>query len=124
MKRWLASGCVLLLSAGAVAGGLQLRPGMTGVPDLGAIDCATFNRIYPAGPTGMSQAVLYWAEGWLHARSGMTVDELLAAQPPGGPDWDFDALTGHIVDFCAAQPEAPLPAAVAELWRLLDPARD
>jgi len=124
VRRWLLSGCVLLLSLSVVADELQLRPGMTGVPDLGAIDCATFNHIYPAGPTGMEQAVLYWAEGWLYARSGLTMDELLSAQAPGSRAWDFDALTGHIVDFCAAHPDRPLPAAVADLWQLLDPAGD
>ena len=37
---------------------LTLRPGMTGVPDLGAIKCEMFVHMYPNGPTGMSQAVL------------------------------------------------------------------
>ena len=100
---------------------LSLRPGMTGVPDLGAIDCATFNHMYPAGPTGMEQAVLTWAEGYFFARSGKTMDELLAVQPADAPDWDFDALTGHIVQFCAASPEAGVPEAVTDLWRQLAP---
>ena len=100
---------------------LSLRPGMTGVPDLGAIDCATFNHMYPAGPTGMEQAVLTWAEGYFFARSGKTMDELLAAQPADAPHWDFDALTGHIVQFCAARPEAGVPEAVTDLWRQLAP---
>jgi len=113
------SACALLLlvTAGAslAATQLTLRPGMTGVPDLGAIDCATFSHMYPAGSTGMRQAVLTWAQGYFYARSGKTTDEILAELPADNP-WDFDSLTDHIVDYCAAHPEAPLPEAVMDLW--------
>lgn len=117
--------CLMLLIAPILAlasGPLTLRPGMTGVPDLGAIDCAMFNHMYPAGPTGMEQAVLTWAEGFFYARSGKTIDELLAAQPAAARDWDFGSLTGHIVEFCQASPDAPLPDAVRDLWQALNPA--
>lgn len=116
--------CLLLVlpSLAGASDPLTLRPGMTGVPDLGAIDCAMFNHMYPAGPTGMEQAVLTWAEGYFYARSGKTMDELLAAQPAAAPDWDFEALTGHIVEFCQASPDSPLPDAVRDLWRAFNPA--
>ena len=103
------------------AGPLKLRPGMTGVPDLGAIDCATFNVMHPAGPVGMEQAVLTWAEGYFYARSGKTLDEILALQPATSSDWNFDRLTGHLVAYCAANPQAPVPDAVADLWQQLEP---
>lgn len=121
VTRLVGPALLLIPVLAAAAGPLKLRPGMTGVADLGAIDCAMFNHMYPAGPTGMEQAVLTWAEGYFYARSGRTMDELLAAQPPGARDWDFDALTGHIVAFCADRPEAPLPAAVQDLWRVFSP---
>jgi len=108
----------ILLGAGGAsfaAQQLTLRPGMTGVPDLGAIECATFSHMYPAGSTGMRQAVLTWAQGYFYARTGKTTDEILAGLPDDNP-WDFDSLTDHIVDYCAANPDAPLPEAVVDLW--------
>jgi hypothetical protein len=100
---------------------LKLRPGMTGVPDLGAIYCETFNQMHPAGPTGMEQAVLTWAEGYFYGLSGKTIDEILAVQPAGSTQWNFNTLSGHIVAFCAAQPNASVPDAVADLWQRLQP---
>lgn len=97
---------------------LALRPGMTGVADLGAISCATFTHMYPAGATGMRQAALTWAQGYFYGQSAKTVDEILAELPADNP-WDFDSLTDHIVDYCAANPEAPLPDAVIDLWNEL-----
>jgi len=101
--------------------GLRLRPGMTGVPDLGAISCETFTHMHPAGPTGMEQAVLTWAQGYFFGLSGRTIDEILAAQPADA-DWNFDTLSGYIVAYCAARPEAGIPEAVADLWAELEPA--
>jgi len=106
-------------SAGAQAGPLSLRPGMTGVPDLGALQCKTFNTMYPYGPTGMRQSALTWAEGYLHARSGLTIDEILRQQANEDRTWDFDSLSGLIVDYCAANPEAPFPNAVKDLAKAL-----
>ena len=97
---------------------LQLRPGMTGVADLGAIDCATFNDMYPNGPTGMRQAVLYYAEGYIFARTNQGIDALLAKQSDAA-DWDFDSLTDIIVDHCAANPEVRVGDAVTLLWERL-----
>jgi hypothetical protein len=115
--------CIALAVAAAVipalaAGPLKLRPGMTGVPDLGAIRCETFSQMHPAGPTGMEQAVLTWAGGYIYGRTGKTLDEVLAAQA-AGTEWNFDTLTGHIVSYCAAHPQAPVPEAVADLWAQL-----
>ena len=115
----------LLVSGSALAAGpLALRPGMGGVADLGAITCAKYMEIHPWGPAGMEQAALTWAEGYMFARSGMTMDEILAAQPTDGPDWNFDTLTGHIVDYCATRPDASVPEAVASLWEELRPSAD
>jgi hypothetical protein len=98
---------------------LTLRPGMTGVPDLGAINCETFVHMYPNGPTGMSQAVLTWSQGYFYALTGKTTDEILAPLPEESA-WDFDSLTGHIVDYCEEHPEVPLPEAVKDLWSALN----
>lgn len=115
---------LLLVIAGAspaIAGKLTLRPGMGGVPDLGAIRCETFNDMYPAGPSGLRQAILYWTEGYVFARTGKIIDELLESLGERGTLWNFETLTDHIVQFCRAKPEAPVPDAVADLWGLLDP---
>lgn len=93
---------------------LALYPGMGGVPDLGAIRCATFNDMYPNGPNGLRQAILYWTEGYVYAQTGKTIDEVLAS--PGMGTWNFETLTDHIVEFCRAQPDAPVPLAVIDLW--------
>lgn len=112
----------LSMANGAMAADrLTLRPGMGGVPDLGAVPCETFTKILPEGPTGFRQAVLTWAEGYIYGRSGRTIDEVLAAAPAATPAWTFDTLTDHIVGYCAANPAAPLPAAVHDLWTRLSP---
>ena len=114
----LAAGLGLAAAAGA-AQKLTLRPGMTGVPDLGAISCATLTHMHPAGPTGTEQALLTWAQGYLYARTGQTMDEILAGLPADAPAWTFDRLAGHLVEFCAANPEAQVPEAAADLARAL-----
>jgi hypothetical protein len=98
---------------------LTLRPGMTGVPDLGAIKCETFANMYPNGPTGMSQAALTWAQGYFYGLTGKTTDEILVQLPENSP-WNFDTLTGHIIAYCEGHPEAPLPEAVKDLWSALN----
>ncbi len=102
------------VGAPSLAAPLALRPGMGGVPDLGAIRCETFNEMYPAGPNGLRQAILYWTEGYVYAQTGKTMDEFLAS--PGMDIWNFGTLTDHIVEFCKAQPDAPVPLAVIDLW--------
>ena len=98
---------------------LTLKPGMVGVPDLGALQCETFNQMYPNGPTGMRQAVLTWAQGYFFARSGKTTDAILA-DLPADSTWDFDSLSGHLVAYCEATPDASVPEAVADLWSSLN----
>jgi hypothetical protein len=122
VKRLLPAAALLALGALAAGGSeLRLRPGMTGVPDLGAISCETFTHMHPAGPTGMEQAVLTWAQGYFYGLSGQTTNQILAGQPGNEMSWDFDSLTGHIVAFCADNPEASIPDAVADLWSSLKP---
>lgn len=104
----------VVIATPSLAAPLALRPGMGGVPDLGAIRCETFNEMYPSGPNGLRQAILYWTEGYVYAQTGKTMDEFLAS--PGKGSWDFGALTDHIVQFCRARPEAPVPLAVIDLW--------
>jgi hypothetical protein len=111
----------VLANSALAADRLTLKPGMGGVPDLGAIRCETFTKILPEGPTGFRQAVLTWAEGYIYGRSGRTIDEVLAAAPAATPAWNFDTLTDHIVAYCTANPVAPLPAAVQDLWTRLSP---
>jgi hypothetical protein len=80
---WALTGLIAVGVANmALAAPLALRPGMGGVPDLGAIRCETFNAMYPAGPNGLRQAILYWMEGYVYARTGKTMDEFLAS-----PGW-------------------------------------
>jgi hypothetical protein len=112
---WALTGLIAAgIAVPAVAAPLALRPGMGGVPDLGAIRCETFNAMYPAGPNGLRQAILYWTEGYVYAKTGKTMDEFLAS--PGMDIWDFGTLTDHVVAFCQAQPEVPVPLAVMDLW--------
>ena len=99
MRHFLAKAglATLLLTAGTATNAeYVLPPGMTGVADFGAIDCATFTHMYPAGPTGVGQAVLSWAQGYIYASSGNTLSEALDAAP-GGSDWDFFSLREFIV---------------------------
>jgi len=98
---------------------LTLKPGMVGVADLGALQCATFNQMYPNGPTGMRQAALTWAQGYFFARSGKTTDEILA-DLPNSARWNFDSLSGHLVAYCEGAPEASVPEAIADLWTMLN----
>jgi hypothetical protein len=99
---------------------LALRPGMGGVPDPGAVECAYLNKLYATAPTGFRQMLLYWLEGYVYGRTGRTMDAALASAP-GGP-WTFDTLTDRLVDYCGDHPEADVPAAAADLWRALNPA--
>lgn len=107
-----------LLAVPAVAAPLALHPGMGGVANLGAIRCATYNDMYPAGPTGLRQATLYWTDGYVYARTGHTLDEFLAGRTDADA-WTFDTLTGHVVDYCSTHPDRPVSAAVDDLWAKL-----
>ncbi|MFW2405774.1 MAG: hypothetical protein ACN4GT_13465 [Gammaproteobacteria bacterium] len=126
LPHWaLATLLLAAVDAAQAADKLTLRPGMVGVADIGAISCATFSHMYPAGPTGVRQAVLTYSQGYFFARSGKTTDEILSGLPADNP-WDFETLTDHIVDYCAANPESAVHDAVIDLWGRLDagPARE
>lgn len=94
----------------------RLRAGMGGLADPGAATCGYLNGLYEGGPTGFRQMLLYWSEGYLYGRTGKTLDQLLATAPGA---WTFDSLTGRLVAFCAANPEAGVPAAAEDLARAL-----
>jgi hypothetical protein len=98
---------------------LQLPAGMGGVADIGAISCDVFNKMIVIGPLGTKRLLLTWAQGYYHAKSGKTIDELIETAEKTGQTWDFDSLTGHFVDYCAADPEALTSAAVVDLGERL-----
>jgi len=109
----------VLLGNTASAEKLQLPPGMGGVPDIGAISCDVFNKMMVIGPLGTKLLLLTWAQGYYHAKSGQTIDEILKAAQEAGQPWDFDSLTGHLADYCAANPEALTSAAIVDLGERL-----
>jgi len=118
IKLLLLTAALLIVSESVLADKLQLPPGMGGVPDIGAIPCDVFNKMIVVGPLGTRRLLLTWAEGYYFAKSGKTIDEILEA---ADQSWDFDSLTGHLVDYCAADPEALTSAAVIDLGEhLLD----
>jgi hypothetical protein len=96
-------------------GQLRLHPGMVGVADIGATDCALFNEMHYNGPTGMRHHVLTWAQGYVYAKTGTNIDAILARMPEDN-EWDFDSLSGVIVDFCKANPDAKVAEAAIALW--------
>lgn len=98
---------------------LRLPSGMGGVPDIGAIPCRVFSEMIVVGPLGTKRLLLTWAEGYYRAKSGKTIDEILEDANSTGHAWNFDSLTGHLVDYCAADPEALTATAVADLGRRL-----
>ena len=111
----------VLLGNTASAEKLELPAGMGGVADIGAIPCGVFNDMIVIGPLGTKRLLLTWAQGYYHAKSGKSIDELLEAAEKTGQAWDFESLTGHFVAYCAANPEAFTSAAVIDLGeRLLD----
>ncbi len=123
MKKTLAPALLaiflLVLTHTANAGKLQLPKGMGGVPDIGVIPCEVFTRMIKVGPLGTKRLLLTWAEGYYHAKTGKTFDEILAAAEQAGETWDFTRLTDHFEAFCAADPEALTSAAVADLGEQL-----
>ncbi|MDH4022996.1 MAG: hypothetical protein OEV14_07710 [Gammaproteobacteria bacterium] len=110
----------LLLAAGnaVTAGELRLRPGMTGVADIGSTGCALFNEMHYNGPTGMQHQVLTWVQGYLYAHNETTIDSILAALPADN-GWDFDSLSAVFVDYCKAKPEANVSEAAIALSAIL-----
>ena len=109
----------LFLAATAAADGpLKLRPGMTGVADIGSSACQLFNDMHPFGPAGLEHHVLTWAQGYIFAKSGKSIDGILADLPPAN-GWDFDSLSGYIVNYCSENPEAKVSQAAIALWTVL-----
>jgi hypothetical protein len=118
MVRILTGVAAALVVAGASAAEpLRLRPGMGGMADPGAASCAYFNGIYDAGPTGFRQALLYWTEGYIHGKAGLTMDQAIAAAANG--PWTFDTITDRLVGYCRQHPDAGVPDAAEDLWRAL-----
>ena len=101
---------------------LRLLPGMMGVADIGAESCGVFTEMHYNGPAGMEHHVLTWAQGYVYARSGANIDAMLRSLPDGH-GWNFDSLSGVIVDYCRANPEAMVADAAIALWAMLDEGR-
>jgi len=110
---------VVLLASGSAADPIRLRPGMGGVADLGATKCDYYAYIHPDGPTGFNQSVLYWLEGYVHARTGGTLDALLASVPDGGR-WTFDSIGAHVLDYCTKNPAMTVADGITDLWDRLN----
>ncbi len=99
----------------AMADRVRLPEGMGGVSDIGAIPCTVFSQMTVVGPLGTRLSLLTWAAGYFAATSGQTLDDVAAAAGKAGSPWDFERLTTHLVDYCAAHPEARTAAAVKDL---------
>jgi len=108
---------------------VNVRPGMTGVADIGAQSCALFSDMHYNGPAGMEHQVLTWVQGYVFARTGSNIDAMLAAIPgdndagdndAGDNGWNFDTLTRVFVDYCKANPGAPVSEAAVALWATLN----
>jgi hypothetical protein len=100
-------------------GQLKLHPGMGGVADIGASDCALFTEMHYNGPTGMQHHVLTWVQGYVFAKTGTNIDAILAKLPENN-GWDFDSLSSVFVDYCKENPEAKVSEAAIALWTTLN----
>jgi hypothetical protein len=116
IRLWIAG--AILLGAAAAQGEIRLREGMGGVADIGATRCDYYAYIHPNGPTGFNQSVLYWLEGYVHARTGRHLDAFLAGVPDGDR-WTFDRIGQHVLDYCTANPGATVADGVVDLWKRL-----
>jgi len=105
----------MLFTSVALAERLELPKGMGGVADIGTIPCDVFNQMLVVGPQGTRLSLLTWADGYYYARTEKTMDELVAAAKQSGESWDFERLTDHFTEFCAANPEAITRDAVVSL---------
>ncbi len=95
---------------------VRLQPGMGGVADIGATRCDYYTYVHPAGPSGFHQAVLYYFEGFVRARTGQTVNAWLGGMR-GGERWTFAAIGDHVLAWCEAHPEGTVGDGVADLWQ-------
>lgn len=98
---------------------IKLPKGMGGVSDIGAIPCSVFSQMIVVAPQGTRLSLLTWAAGYYSGASGKTLSEVAAAAGTSGQAWDYERLTGHLVDYCGANPEAMTSEAVRDLGRTL-----
>jgi len=96
---------------------LQLDPGMAGFADLGTIKCGYFVELLPIGPKGFRQSLMTYAQGFVFAKSGKTIDQILATQ---ARSWTYNSLSEEMVQYCRANPEKTIPDAAAHLWSALN----
>jgi hypothetical protein len=106
---------LLMFGSATQAERLELPKGMGGVADIGTVPCEVFTRMLVIGPKGTRLSLLTWADGYYYARTEMTLDEIVAAANKSGESWDFERLTDHFAEFCAANPEAITRDAVVSL---------
>lgn len=85
---------------------IELPPGMGGVPDIGAVPCSVFSNMLVIGQKGVRHSLLTWTEGYLFARTGKTLDEIILAAPEDARPYDFFGITDRFIEFCADNPEA------------------
>jgi hypothetical protein len=104
-----------LAGPSASADPVRLREGMGGVADIGATKCDYYAYIHPNGPMGFDQAVLYWFQGYVHARSGKSINAFLA-EVPDGNRWTFEHIGRHVLDYCTANPARTVADGVMDLW--------
>jgi hypothetical protein len=104
-----------LAGTATAADTVRLREGMGGVADIGATKCDYYAYIHPTGPMGFDQAVLYWFQGYVHARSGKSVNAFLAGIPDGSR-WTFERIGRHVLDYCTANPARTVADGVMDLW--------
>lgn len=98
---------------------IKLPSGMGGVSDIGAIPCSVFSEMTVVAPQGTRLSLLTWAAGYYAGTSGKTLSEVAAAAGKPGQAWDYGRLTGHLVDYCKANPKAATSEAVIDLGRTL-----
>lgn len=116
LSAWAGAACLAMLTAGNLsARELVLPAGMGGAPDIGAIPCNVFSEMLVVGPLGTRLSMLTWAEGYLYAKTELSMEELVSSANEAGENWSFDTLTDHFVSYCKANPEAITRSAAEDL---------
>lgn len=122
-------GTALLIAQTATAAKVRLPAGMGGVPDIGAIPCEVItgktdpdtggieanSGMVHVAPMGTRLSILTWTNGYLFARTGKSLDQLVTDAEANGQAWDFDRLTNHLVEYCSANPAAITREAARDL---------
>lgn len=114
-----AAALCLAATAAPAADLLKLPKGMGGVSDIGAIPCSVFSQMIVVAPQGTRLSLLTWAAGYYTGVSGKTLSEVATAASKPDATWDYERLTGQLVDYCAANPKAGTSEAVKDLGRTL-----